>query len=157
MSIKPKTLALFLKQAREKAEISQRQVADELGYQSAQFISNWERGISTPPMKTLKHLGELYRVSAEDLYEIMVEDTLRRVEADLHKEFFTASSACLCPAARALKIRHESRTRASAALSLGFIQSPGAVDHETRMPRATENGSHPPRHPGEQSIERSAA
>jgi transcriptional regulator with XRE-family HTH domain len=92
MSAKPKTLALFLKQAREKAEISQRQVADELGYQSAQFISNWERGISSPPMKTLKQLGELYRVSAEDLYEIMVEDTLRRVESDLHREFYGAKN-----------------------------------------------------------------
>jgi transcriptional regulator with XRE-family HTH domain len=88
MSSKSKTLSQFLKQAREKADLSQRQVADELGYQSAQFISNWERGISSPPMKTLKRLGELYRVSAEDLYEIMVEDTLRRVEADLHKEFY---------------------------------------------------------------------
>lgn len=85
---KSKTLAQFLKQTREKAELSQRQVADELGYQSAQFISNWERGISSPPMKTLKHLGELYHVSAKDLYEIMVVDTLRRVEADLHREFY---------------------------------------------------------------------
>jgi transcriptional regulator with XRE-family HTH domain len=93
MSAKPKTLAAFLKQAREKAELSQRQVADELGYQSAQFISNWERGISSPPMKTLKQLGELYYVSAEDLYEIMVEDTLRRVEADLHREFYGAKRA----------------------------------------------------------------
>ena len=92
MSAKPKTLALFLKTAREKAELSQRQVADELGYQSAQFISNWERGISSPPMKTLKQLGELYNVSAEDLYEIMVEDTLRRVEADLHLEFYGAKA-----------------------------------------------------------------
>lgn len=90
MAGKSKTLAEFLKQAREKAELSQRQVADELGYQSAQFISNWERGISSPPMKTLKRLGELYHVSAEDLYEIMVEDTLRRVEADLHREFYGA-------------------------------------------------------------------
>ena len=92
MSAKSKTLAQFLKQAREKAELSQRQVADELGYQSAQFISNWERGVSSPPMKTLKLLGELYFVSAEDLYEIMLEDTLKRVEADLHREFYGAKA-----------------------------------------------------------------
>jgi transcriptional regulator with XRE-family HTH domain len=92
MSGKAKTLAQFLKQAREKADLSQRYIADKLGYQSAQFVSNWERGISSPPMKTLKHLGELYHVSAEDLYEIMVEDTLRRVEADLHREFYGAKT-----------------------------------------------------------------
>ena len=92
MAAKTKTLAEFLKLAREKAGLSQRQIADDLGYQSAQFISNWERGISSPPMKTLKQLGELYSVSAEDLYEIMVEDTLRRVEADLHREFYGAKA-----------------------------------------------------------------
>ena len=90
MAAKPKTLAESLKQAREDAQLSQRQVADALGYQSAQFISNWERGISSPPMKTLKKLGELYSISAEGLYDILVEDTLRRVENDLHREFYGA-------------------------------------------------------------------
>lgn len=93
MAAKPKNLAQFLKQAREKAGLSQRQVADELGYQSAQFISNWERGISSPPLKTLKRLGDLYRVQAEALYEIMLEDTLRRVEDNLHREFYGAKAS----------------------------------------------------------------
>lgn len=90
MASKTKSLADFLKAAREKANVSQRQVADELGYQSAQFISNWERGISYPPMKTLKRLGELYSVSSESLYKVLVEDTLRRTEEDLHREFYGA-------------------------------------------------------------------
>jgi transcriptional regulator with XRE-family HTH domain len=90
MAVKQKSLAQFLKQTREKADLSQRQVADELGYQSAQFISNWERGVSSPPLKTLKKLGDLYKVHAENLYQIMLQDTLRRVEADLHREFYGA-------------------------------------------------------------------
>jgi transcriptional regulator with XRE-family HTH domain len=92
MVSKSKTLAQFLRQARERAHLSQRQVADELGYQSPQFISNWERGLSSPPVKTLKHLGELYSISAGDLYEVLVQDTLRRVEADLHQEFYGSKS-----------------------------------------------------------------
>jgi transcriptional regulator with XRE-family HTH domain len=93
MAVKEKTLAQFLKQTREKAELSQRQVADHLGYQSAQFISNWERGVSSPPLKTLKKLGDLYHVSAETLYQILLQDTLKRVEADLHREFYGARGA----------------------------------------------------------------
>jgi transcriptional regulator with XRE-family HTH domain len=88
MAVKMKSLSQFLKQTREKSDLSQRQVADELGYQSAQFISNWERGVSSPPLKTLKRLGDLYKVQAETLYQIMLQDTLRRVEADLAREFY---------------------------------------------------------------------
>lgn len=88
MSVKQKSLSQFLKQTREKSDLSQRQVADELGYQSAQFISNWERGVSSPPLKTLKRLGDLYKVQAETLYQIMLQDTLRRVEADLEQAFY---------------------------------------------------------------------
>jgi hypothetical protein len=50
---------------------------------------------SSPPMKTLKRLGEIYRISAEELYDTMVEDTLRRVEADLHREFYGSRGRAL--------------------------------------------------------------
>ena len=93
MAVKQKSLADILKHTRESAGLSQRQVADALGYQSAQFISNWERGVSTPPIKTLKRLGDLYEVSADTLYNSMLNDTLRKVEADLHKEFYGAKAA----------------------------------------------------------------
>jgi transcriptional regulator with XRE-family HTH domain len=93
MAVKQKSLAQFLKQTREKADLSQRQVADVLGYQSAQFISNWERGVSSPPIKTLKKLGDLYRIKAETLYQVMVQDTLRRIEGDLHREFYGPKAA----------------------------------------------------------------
>jgi len=60
-------LADFLKQKRVAAGLSQRDVADKLGYSTPQFISNWERGVSHPPINALKKLGELYKVSADDL------------------------------------------------------------------------------------------
>ena len=47
-------LGPFLKKARSKMGLSQRDVADKLGYTSPQFISNVERGLCSPPLKKLK-------------------------------------------------------------------------------------------------------
>lgn len=43
-----------LKELREKSKMTQREVSDALGYSSAQFISNFERGIALPPLKKMK-------------------------------------------------------------------------------------------------------
>ena len=47
-------LAKGLKQKRVAAGLSQRDVSDELGYSTPQFISNWERGISCPPRRIIE-------------------------------------------------------------------------------------------------------
>ncbi|HWU45112.1 MAG TPA: helix-turn-helix transcriptional regulator [Bdellovibrio sp.] len=83
-------LADFLKQKRSAAGLSQRDVADKLGYTTPQFISNWERGVSHPPINALKRLGELYRVSAEDLFEVTLDATIQEVTQDLRKKFATS-------------------------------------------------------------------
>jgi transcriptional regulator with XRE-family HTH domain len=57
-----------LKKMREKVGLKQKEVADMLGYTSPQFISNWERGISSPPVKTIKQLANLYKTSPEKLF-----------------------------------------------------------------------------------------
>jgi transcriptional regulator with XRE-family HTH domain len=54
----------FLAGSRESNGLTQRQVSLKLGYSSAQFISNFERGIATPPIKKAKVLCELYRIPA---------------------------------------------------------------------------------------------
>jgi transcriptional regulator with XRE-family HTH domain len=46
-----KTLASFLKERRIAAGLSQIDVSRKLGYTSAQFVSNWERGIAKPRLK----------------------------------------------------------------------------------------------------------
>lgn len=53
----------YLKYGREKSDLTQREVGKILGYSSAQFISNFERGIAPPPMKKLKKLVKLYKLS----------------------------------------------------------------------------------------------
>jgi transcriptional regulator with XRE-family HTH domain len=81
------TLGAFLKKARLKAEISQHDVAKALGYSSYQFISNWERGISSPPCAVLKRIAALYKTSAQKLFDLLLKDSTRRVQVQLQLEF----------------------------------------------------------------------
>lgn len=82
------TLAEYLKEARVRAGFSQREVASQLGYQSAQFVSNWERGLSMPPGKTLRKLSDLYKISADEVYEVLLQHVLQKTEQDVEREFF---------------------------------------------------------------------
>jgi len=80
-------LATFLRQKRIDAKLSQKEVAESLGYSTPQFVSNWERGLSSPPLKALKILSACYHVRLEELYALIVECTIERVRADLEREF----------------------------------------------------------------------
>ncbi len=77
----------YIKQKRMDADLSQKDVAEKLGYSSPQFISNWERGLSTPPIKTVKKIAELYDVSIEEFSNLLLQDTLQQVTADFKKKF----------------------------------------------------------------------
>ena len=83
-----KALSDFLKEKRTQVGLSQKDVADRLGYSSAQFISNWERGLSSPPMHTLKKLAEMYNVNVDEMFDVILESTLEQVRVDLQKKFY---------------------------------------------------------------------
>jgi transcriptional regulator with XRE-family HTH domain len=53
--------------------MTQREVSVKLGYSSAQFISNFERGISSPPLKKLKDLIRLYGMPVEKVMSLVLE------------------------------------------------------------------------------------
>lgn len=74
MKNKHKTLGQYLKEARINADLSQFFVADKLGYTSPQFISNFERGLCSPPLKQLKKLVKLYNLNPQELIELMIND-----------------------------------------------------------------------------------
>lgn len=80
-------LSHFLKEKRIASGLSQGDVADKLGYSTAQFISNWERGVAAPPVNILKKLAELYKVNAEELFEVVLEEKIREVTNDLLRRF----------------------------------------------------------------------
>lgn len=82
-------LAKFLKTSRTNAGVSQMDVATRLGYSTAQFISNWERGVSTPPIETLGILANMYKVSADELFEILQKVTIDQVAKNLQERFLS--------------------------------------------------------------------
>lgn len=85
--MKSTPLAELLKEKRLAARLSQKEVAKRLGYTTAQFVSNWERGVSQPPVQVLKKIADLYKTSAEELFEAMLLTTVQKVTFDLKKKF----------------------------------------------------------------------
>ena len=79
-------LNIYLKRARIKAGLSQGEVAKKLGYTSPQFISNWERGLSSPPMDTLGELVDIYKIPGKELVDIMVHETKQSLLAAVKKK-----------------------------------------------------------------------
>jgi transcriptional regulator with XRE-family HTH domain len=63
----------YLRYLRTKAGLTQREVSLELGYSSAQFISNFERGIALPPLKKLKVMQKIYRGNLSRLVDLTIE------------------------------------------------------------------------------------
>jgi transcriptional regulator with XRE-family HTH domain len=67
------TVGNYLAEARDKAGLTQREVSLALGYSSAQFISNFERGIAVPPLKKLKILMKLYDIRVDTVVEMILD------------------------------------------------------------------------------------
>lgn len=57
----------FLKTRRLQAVMTQQQASALLGYQSSQFLSNLERGLSKPPIPVLIKMCNIYGISEEDM------------------------------------------------------------------------------------------
>jgi transcriptional regulator with XRE-family HTH domain len=66
-------LGEYLQAMRTKAGFTQREVSLALGYSSAQFISNFERGIAVPPLKKLKVLVKMYDMPVETVMNMILE------------------------------------------------------------------------------------
>jgi transcriptional regulator with XRE-family HTH domain len=79
--------ANYLKQKRIDAQLSQSEVATRLGYTTSQFVSNWERAISQPPIQSLFLISNLYRVSVDEMFEVFLKSSLKKQEADLRLKF----------------------------------------------------------------------
>ena len=71
----------YLKQKRIEANLSQLQLATQLGYTSPQFVSNWERGVALPPLKICKELARLLKVSRKE----MRHELIKNYTAKVHK------------------------------------------------------------------------
>lgn len=79
--VQRKTVGAFLRRARDLAGLTQTEVGRHLGYSTAQFISNWERGLSLPPMNAIGPLIGLYNVTPAQFVEAFddMESELRAI------------------------------------------------------------------------------
>jgi transcriptional regulator with XRE-family HTH domain len=68
-----------IKEAREKAGLTQISVAEALGYRSGgQFISNIERGACSLPLAKVNRLAKILKISPDVIIEAKLVDTRER-------------------------------------------------------------------------------
>lgn len=73
----------YLREKRVSRGLSQTQVAKALDVKP-QFVSNWERGMSAPPMYMLRVVIRMYDISEREMKSFM----LRQHEAYLDRQLF---------------------------------------------------------------------
>lgn len=78
----PDTGALLQKH-RKQGELTQNFVSKQLGYCSAQFISNFERGISVPPTSKLAKLLKLLRLPLDDFMKVYTREDSARTRSEI--------------------------------------------------------------------------
>lgn len=78
-----KAFSIYISKARSRAGLTQMEVAAELGYGTAQFISNWERGIAYPPRSKLVQLSTLYGVSAPVMAKLLLDEKIMKMKLDV--------------------------------------------------------------------------
>lgn len=73
-------LIKLLKKARTEGGLTQGDIAKKLGYTTSQFVSNWERGLSTPPLEALPKLSKLLGIEQDKLVNLVFDARILRLE-----------------------------------------------------------------------------
>lgn len=77
--LKYKNMAKLMKTARKRVGLSQGDLAEKLGFDSGQFISNIERGICALPPKYFKIASEVLDIYIDDLADRYIDDIVDRL------------------------------------------------------------------------------
>lgn len=75
----------FFRDKRVDAGLTQSDVAQTLGLSTGQFVSNWERGVSAPPMDYLPQLMKLYKINKSQLVALYTAEQERYIKAVLSR------------------------------------------------------------------------
>jgi len=82
----PQSFGEFLRSLRAASDLSQAKVGRALGYETPQFISNWERDVSLPPVGTLSALAGIYNVSFKELTELYIHFRKQELEGEIREK-----------------------------------------------------------------------
>lgn len=63
----------IVREYREKAKLTQMQLAEKLGYDSPQFVSIFERGLSSVPVNTLGRLISILGIPEKRVLDILIK------------------------------------------------------------------------------------
>ena len=66
-------LGSLIRDSRLKVSLSQKGLAELLGYSGPQFISNWERGVSYPPTQRVSTVLEALKISKEEYIDVYLK------------------------------------------------------------------------------------
>ncbi|MDC0980301.1 helix-turn-helix transcriptional regulator [Bdellovibrionales bacterium] len=67
-------LGKYLREKRVSLNLTQREVAKELGYTTAQFLSNVERGVCAFPIDQLGKLSRLYDIDKQEILNLLMDE-----------------------------------------------------------------------------------
>lgn len=68
-----------IRQMRYRLSLTQEQLAEKLGV-SPQAVSKWENGVAMPDITLLPLLSEAFGISIDDMFDLTVDQKLRRIE-----------------------------------------------------------------------------
>jgi transcriptional regulator with XRE-family HTH domain len=77
----------LLKAKRIEKDLSQKEVAHRLGYESAQYVSDWERGYSSIPTGKLAELAKMLDIDRDLLFEMLLEFSIERLKTNMRAEY----------------------------------------------------------------------
>ncbi len=78
-------LGKYLRTQREKVGMSQLELGTQLGYGNAQFVSNWERGLASPPPKIIRKLIQLLNIPEKTILNLIIQEQKRFWVSHLRK------------------------------------------------------------------------
>lgn len=76
-------ISQIIRKARIKKNLTQLDVARKLGYDSTQFVSLFERGLSKCPTKTLGKICKMLDIDKDDVFNIIVDHHYRQTAKEL--------------------------------------------------------------------------
>lgn len=71
--ISRKELGSFLRDQRLDLGLTQGDIAEQMGFESGQYVSNWERGICLPP-KNFVDLSKSYKIPRKALAKVLAAE-----------------------------------------------------------------------------------
>lgn len=73
-------LGLYFREKRVSAGLTQSDVAQALGYDTPQVVSNWERGVCEPPSRKLRILLNLFDVKKREFAKVYLQEQIRQLD-----------------------------------------------------------------------------